>query len=122
MKPITVMTRDPLPTDDVNSDFGLNSQINNSVNGKVFLCKNPAAGAAVWVEPGTWNYLSGVPSSFPPAAPFSGLQTYKTTLAVSQTIAAGERADVYGPITIPPGITLTVNGFLKVWSDSYLGV
>ena len=62
---------------------------------------------------GLEEVLSGQSGSLP------NIPVYKTTLSASQTIAAGERADLYGPITIPNGVLLTVNGFLKVRSDTY---
>lgn len=48
----------------------------------------------------------------------SGLiPVFPTTLA-TQTIAAGNGAHVYGTLTVPSGVTLTVNGILYVDSRS----
>jgi hypothetical protein len=50
------------------------------------------------------------------------IPVYKTTLSASQTIAADEAAHMFGPITIPSGITLTVNGALFVDSRGYVNL
>ncbi len=48
------------------------------------------------------------------------IPVYKKTLAVSQTIAADEAAQVFGPITIPSGLTLTINGTIYIDNRGYI--
>ena len=61
-------------------------------------------GAVDFVDPDTF-FASGM------------LFAYPTTLG-TQTIAAGYTCEAYGPLTIPSGVTLTVNGVLYVDSRS----
>lgn len=44
----------------------------------------------------------------------NGFQVYPTTLANSQTIPSGYQSLLYGPITIPSGVTLTIGGALWI--------
>lgn len=50
------------------------------------------------------------------------LPVSRSTLSANQTIAAGEVASVYGPITIPSGITLTVNGIVYIDNRGYISL
>lgn len=76
-------------------------------------------------SPGTWQTINGVAldgqtpigatSIMPPIPLAIAAQPY------SMTIAAGQRSDINGPITIPSGVTITIaaGAMLNILMDDY---
>jgi len=64
--------------------------------------------------------VQGIQGTTGPAGPLLDIPVYTRTMTASQTIGPTQRADLYGTLTIPGGVLLTVQGRLTMRSDSVL--
>lgn len=68
--------------------------------------------------------IQGVQGIQGPAGPLLDIPVYSLTMTQNQTIGATQRADLYGKLTIPSNILLTIQagGRLTMRSDTYMSL